>query len=170
MTKPATALTAITSHSVTDKAGEMLLVTPRKTSGRMGRAFAFVSDTAPDGKARPDLRLVLQAVDDDLDIVLDAAVELEVVGQAHNLPVHARPDEAALEHVFEKILVLTFLSTNHRREHQKPGPLGQGQNPRDDLLARLRRDRSAADWAMAQADPRIQDAQVVVDFRNRADR
>jgi FkbM family methyltransferase len=41
--------------AVGDKAGEMLLVTPRKTSGRMGRAYAFVADTAPDGKARPDL-------------------------------------------------------------------------------------------------------------------
>lgn len=42
--------------AVGDKAGEMLLVTPRKTSGRMGRAYAFVADAAPQGKARPDLQ------------------------------------------------------------------------------------------------------------------
>lgn len=41
--------------AVSDAAGEMLLVTPKKTSGRMGRAYAFVSDTAPEGKVRPDL-------------------------------------------------------------------------------------------------------------------
>jgi FkbM family methyltransferase len=42
--------------AVGDKAGEMLLVTPRKISGRMGRAYAFVADAAPEGKARPDLQ------------------------------------------------------------------------------------------------------------------
>ena len=38
-----------------DKPGELLLVTPRKTSGRMGRAFAYVAETAPEGNARPDV-------------------------------------------------------------------------------------------------------------------
>ena len=41
--------------AVSDVAGEMLLVTPKKTSGRMGRAYAFVADQAPEGKVRPDL-------------------------------------------------------------------------------------------------------------------
>ncbi len=42
--------------AVGDEAGEMLLVTPRKMSGRMGRAYAYVSQTAPNGPARPDLQ------------------------------------------------------------------------------------------------------------------
>ncbi|WP_331587428.1 FkbM family methyltransferase [Phenylobacterium sp.] len=42
--------------AVGDKPGEMLLVTPRKITGRMGRAYAFVADEAPQGKARPDLQ------------------------------------------------------------------------------------------------------------------
>ncbi len=42
--------------AVGDKPGEMLLVTPRKITGRMGRAYAFVADEAPEGKARPDLQ------------------------------------------------------------------------------------------------------------------
>jgi FkbM family methyltransferase len=41
--------------AVADKAGELLLVTPRKMSGRMGRAFAYVAETRPEGAARPDL-------------------------------------------------------------------------------------------------------------------
>ncbi len=41
--------------AVSDKPGEMLLVTPRKSSGRMGRAYAYVAETRPDGPARPDL-------------------------------------------------------------------------------------------------------------------
>jgi FkbM family methyltransferase len=42
--------------AVADKPGELLLVTPKKTSGRMGRAYAYVAETAPEGPARPDLQ------------------------------------------------------------------------------------------------------------------
>ena len=42
--------------AVGDKPGEMLLVTPRKITGRMGRAYAFLAETAPQGRARPDLQ------------------------------------------------------------------------------------------------------------------
>lgn len=42
--------------AVSDHQGEMLLVTPKKTSGRMGRAYAFVAEEAPQGQVRPDLQ------------------------------------------------------------------------------------------------------------------
>jgi FkbM family methyltransferase len=41
--------------AVADKPGELLLVTPKKTSGRMGRAYAYVAETRPNGQVRPDL-------------------------------------------------------------------------------------------------------------------
>lgn len=41
--------------AVADQPGDLLLVTPKKTSGRMGRAYAYVAETAPNGPARPDL-------------------------------------------------------------------------------------------------------------------
>ena len=41
--------------AVSDKPGELLLVTPKKLSGRMGLSYAYVSETAPNGPARPDL-------------------------------------------------------------------------------------------------------------------
>jgi FkbM family methyltransferase len=41
--------------AVSDKPGELILVTPKKMSGRMGRAYAYVAETAPNGAARPDL-------------------------------------------------------------------------------------------------------------------
>ena len=41
--------------AVSDRPGELLLVTPKKSSGRMGRAYAFVAETRPNGPARPDL-------------------------------------------------------------------------------------------------------------------
>jgi FkbM family methyltransferase len=43
--------------AVSDKAGELLLVTPKKSSGRMGRAYAFLSEEPPgEGALRPDLQ------------------------------------------------------------------------------------------------------------------
>ena len=44
--------------AVSDHSGEMFLVTPKKTSGRLGRAYAFLSETSPanDGPVRPDLQ------------------------------------------------------------------------------------------------------------------
>jgi FkbM family methyltransferase len=41
--------------AVSDKPGQLILVTPKKMSGRMGRAYAYVAETAPNGAARPDL-------------------------------------------------------------------------------------------------------------------
>jgi len=41
--------------AVADKPGELLLVTPKKSSGRMGRAYAYVAERKPEGRARPDL-------------------------------------------------------------------------------------------------------------------
>ena len=41
--------------AVADKPGELMLVTPKKSSGRMGRAYAYVAETRPNGPARPDL-------------------------------------------------------------------------------------------------------------------
>jgi FkbM family methyltransferase len=42
--------------AVAEKPGELLLVTPKKMSGRMGRAYAFVAEAAPEGPVRPDLQ------------------------------------------------------------------------------------------------------------------
>jgi FkbM family methyltransferase len=41
--------------AVAEKPGELLLVTPKKSSGRMGRAYAYVAETLPNGPARPDI-------------------------------------------------------------------------------------------------------------------
>ena len=43
-----------TNAAVGEAPGELMLVTPRKTSGRMGRALAFTAERAPEGQARPD--------------------------------------------------------------------------------------------------------------------
>jgi FkbM family methyltransferase len=58
--------------AVSDVPGRMLLVTPKKTSGRMGRAYAYVSDAAPVGAARPDLEDRGSEVQPTPVVVLDA--------------------------------------------------------------------------------------------------
>ena len=80
--------------------------------------------------------IVLQAIDDDLDVVLDAAVELQVVGQPHDLAIDAGADEAALEHVREEVLVLALLAADDRGEDQEARALRQGEDAGEDLLAR----------------------------------
>ena len=94
----------------------------------------------------------LEPVDDDLDVVLDALVELQVVGQLHDLAIDAGADVAALHHVREEVLVLALLPADDRGEHQEPRPFRQREDAADDLLARLGRDGPAALRAMALAE------------------
>ena len=58
--------------AVGDKPGELLLVTPKKTSGRMGRAYAYVAETRPNGPARPDLEDTGMEIQPTPVITLDA--------------------------------------------------------------------------------------------------
>ena len=101
--------------------------------------------------------------------MLDAAVELQVVGQAHDLAIDPGADETALEHVREQVLVLALLAANDRGQDEEPRALRQGQDASQDLLARLGGDRPAALGAVALADAGVEDAQVVVDLGDGAD-
>ncbi|MEW5687390.1 MAG: FkbM family methyltransferase [Pseudomonadota bacterium] len=58
--------------AVSDEPGELLLVTPKKTSGRMGRAYAYVAEVRPNGPARPDLEDVGMDVEPTPVLTLDA--------------------------------------------------------------------------------------------------
>lgn len=58
--------------AVSDQPGELLLVTPKKTSGRMGRAYAYVAETRPNGPARPDLDDVGMDVEPTPVVTLDS--------------------------------------------------------------------------------------------------
>lgn len=62
-----------------DKPGELLLVTPKKTSGRMGRAYAYVAETRPNGAARPDLE------DTGMDIQTTPVVTLDGFCAEHGI-------------------------------------------------------------------------------------
>lgn len=58
--------------AASDTPGELLLVTPKKTSGRMGRAYAYVAETRPNGAARPDLEDTGMNIEPTPVITLDA--------------------------------------------------------------------------------------------------
>ena len=120
-------------------------------------------------EARPHFRLQLQPIDHHLDIVLDAAVELEVVGHPHDLAVHAGAEVAALEHLLEEILVLALLAAHHRGEDEEARLLRQGKDPGENLFARLGCDGPATVGAVALADAGEEDAEIVVDLGDGAD-
>jgi FkbM family methyltransferase len=67
--------------AVGDAPGELLLVTPKKTSGRMGRAYAYVAETLPNGPARPDLDDAGMEVQPTPVITLDGYCAEHGVGQ-----------------------------------------------------------------------------------------
>ena len=72
--------------------------------------------------------------------------------------------------LFEELAVFTFSAAHHRRQHHELGALRQLHHLVDHLLGRLRGDRTAAVVAMRMAHPGPEQAQVVVDLGDRADR
>ena len=121
------------------------------------------------GQARTHAGIVLQAIDDNLDVVLDPAIELQIVGEPDHLAIDAGADEAALEHVGEQILVFALLAAHHRGEDKKARAFGQGEDARQDLLARLGGDGPAAFGTMALTDASVEDAEIVVNLGDGAD-
>ncbi|MBS0334641.1 MAG: FkbM family methyltransferase, partial [Proteobacteria bacterium] len=67
--------------AVGDRPGDMLLVTPRKITGRMGRAYAFVADAKPEGKARPDLQDTGMEVQPTPVLTLDGFCDEQGIGK-----------------------------------------------------------------------------------------
>src|SRR6185295_12952028 len=66
--------------------------------------------------------------------------------------------------------MLAFLAANHRGENLAAGSRRKSQDAVDDLLAGLGGDGSVAFDTMADTDASIQDAEVVVNLGDRADR
>ena len=110
-----------------------------------------------------------EPVDDHLDRVLLVALELELGRQVDDLTVDPGAREALPRELVEQRVVLALAAAHHRREHLEPGAVGQLQHPVDDLLRRLAGDELAAVRAVRHADPRVEQAQVVVDLGDRAD-
>ena len=78
-----------------------------------------------------------------------------------------RTGEALLGQVVEQRAVFGLAPAHHGGHDLEAGPLGQLENPVDDLLGRLVGHGPPADGAVRMADAGIQEAQVVVDLEKR---
>ena len=117
-----------------------------------------------------DAGLDQQAVDDHLDSVILALVELEIVFQADEFAVHARAGEAMLDELF-RLFFEFALTAAHDGRHDHDAVFGrESHHALHDLFGRLARDGLAAFRTMRQPDGRIKQSKVVVDFCDGADR
>ncbi len=118
----------------------------------------------------PQVRLHHEPVDDDFDRVLELLVEDDLLLEQPLLAVDLHAREAVAAELLENVLELALAVTRDRCVDREPRPLVEPQHLLDDLVERLPGDRPPADRAVRPADARVQQAEVVVDLGDRADR
>ena len=91
-------------------------------------------------------------------------LQLDVLVQLVEVPVHPGPDIAGALGVLEHLGVLALLAPDHRSHHLDTGGLRQSQDLVDDLVDGLLFDLLAADGTVGRAHPCPQQTQVVVDL------
>ena len=109
-----------------------------------------------------------QAIDHHLHVVAVVFVQLNVVGQLPDFPIHPHPHKALGGQAREQLFVGALLAPHHWRQQLKAGAIGQGHNPVDHLVDALGRNAAIAVGAVGIARPPVEQAQVVVDFGHRA--
>ena len=93
-------------------------------------------------------------------------IELDLFRQLANFSIDPHPNVTVLANLFQYFLMLAFFSPNYRRQKGQLRPVAQRQQSIHHLLNGLLRDGLAALRAMWTTSPRIQESQVVVDFRH----
>ena len=109
-------------------------------------------------------------VNNDLDVVLFRLCQLKLFGQVVNLAVHAHADIALLAGVLEHLNMLALLAADDRRKQLHARLFFKRHQPVNDLVDGLLVDLLAAFRAVRRTDARPQQAHVVVDLGDRADR
>ena len=104
------------------------------------------------------------AVDDDLDRVLDVLLELDLLVELADLAVHAHAAEALALEVLEELGVLALAAEDHGCEHEGAAALGVREDLIGHLVGGLALDHPAALGAVRRAHAREEQAQVVVDL------
>ncbi len=110
-----------------------------------------------------------EPVDDHLDRVLELLVEDDLVLEHPHLAVDLDAREPVRAQLLEDVLVLALAIADDRRIDRELRPLREPEHLVDDRLDRLPRDRPPADRAVRPADPRVEQAEVVVDLGDGAD-
>ena len=110
------------------------------------------------------------AVNNDLNVVLLGFRQLEFFGQIVDFAVHAHADIALLAGVLKHLVVLALLAADDRREQLHARFFFKRHQPVNDLVDGLLMNLLAAFRAVRRADARPQQAHVVVNLGDRADR
>ncbi len=111
-----------------------------------------------------------KAVDHDLDVVPEVAVQRGHGVEGVDLAVNPRAGESSLPRVVEDALVLPLAVLDHRRQDEEAGALVPFQDEVHHLLNGLPRERPPTLGAVGLPDARVQQPQVVVDLGDRAHR
>ncbi|OPY07668.1 MAG: hypothetical protein A4E67_01172 [Syntrophaceae bacterium PtaB.Bin038] len=115
-----------------------------------------LADALADGKA----------VDDHVDVVAPVAVQGDLVGEVPDFAVHPHAHVALAPQAGELALKLPLLAADDRGHEGDGRSLRQRQELLHHGVDRLRADLAAAPGAVGHADPRVEQAQVIVDLRD----
>ena len=137
------------------------------TTMSSARLSAISIDSAS-RRSMPDF--TISAIDDDVDGVVAAAVELDVLVERAERAVDARLGEPLLLQLGQLFLELALAAADDRRQHVDARVLRIEHHHVHDALERLGGDLASALMAMRDADVGEQQPQVVVDFGDGADR
>ena len=110
-----------------------------------------------------------QPINDELNRVIAAPIELDLLVERAELPVDSRLRVAARAESGKLLLELALAAAHDRREHVDALVPRIQHHHVDDPLERLARDRLAAVRAMRVADVGEEQPEVIVDFGDRAD-
>ena len=112
--------------------------------------------------ARPDH----QTVHDDLNVMLDVLFQLNVFGNVILAAVDPQADIAGPAGPVNDFGVLALAAPDHRRQQLQAGALGQGHDLVHHLVHGLTGDLPAAFGAVGNADPGVEQTQVIVNLRH----
>ncbi len=125
-----------------------------------------------DGVGQPALgrRLDCQPVDHHLDRVLLLLVERRRVVERMQVPVDPGAGEPLGLQLPEQVDVLPLAAPDHGCEHLEPSAILEREHPVDDLLGGLSLDRGTAGRAVGAPGAGVEEAEIVVDLGDGADR
>ena len=129
--------------------------------GQFSRRFQGIS------QARQDTVLDDQAVDDDVDSVLFIFIQGDIVGQEIDFAVDADADIAIFDQPGQELLMSPLSPVDDRRHDHDLLAFAEGHNGIGHLLDGLLTDGLTAFRAVGLADTGVEQAQVIVDFRDR---
>ena len=110
-----------------------------------------------------------EAVNDDLDRMLQLLLQLGCVFEADHLIVDDRTCVALGAQLVDEILILALTASHDRGEHLEARALVHRANSIDDLLGRLRLNAGTTLGAVRHACAGVEQTQVVVNLRDSAD-